>query len=73
MSNRYLHFNEMCWPSKEQGDLEWVLRYGSEEEVIKQRMVIASVVAAYTEIINKPSKQRSKIASTIKFWTNDRT
>ena len=69
--SRYLHFREMCWPSADQGDLEWTLRYGSEEEIIKQRYVIASVVAAYVELINKPSKQRSKIASTIKFWREE--
>ncbi len=52
---------DMTWPSYDQGDLEWQLRYGSEKQVIEARFRLASIVAAYQELIRKPQKQRNAI------------
>jgi len=51
---------------EEDDKLEWILRYGSEENIIKKRMVIASVVHSYNALINKPQKRRNYICEGIK-------
>lgn len=47
-------------------DIEWILRYGTEEEIIKQRFYIASIVAAYDNLIKVNQKRRNHILSNIK-------
>lgn len=61
MSNYYKHFNGMCWPipSEDMGGLEWRLRYSSITE--GEKMVVASVLSAYRELINLPQKKRNEI------------
>lgn len=61
MSNYYKHFNGMCWPipSEDMGELEWRLRYSSITE--GEKMVVASVLSAYRELINLPQKKRNEI------------
>jgi len=58
--------DEMTWPSYDQGDLEWLLRYGSDESMIKKRMLLASIVSAYRELIGKTQKQRNQICRAIR-------
>lgn len=58
--------DDMTWPSFEQGECEWRLRYASEDAVLKDRMVIASIVAAYRELINMPQKRRNAICKALK-------
>lgn len=53
-------FNDgTCWPipSKAMGDVEWQLRYG---DPVKVRMLAASVISAYAELIRLPAKDRQK-------------
>lgn len=62
MNKRYYkHFNGMCWPIPSRGmeELEWELRYSSITEV--EKMVVASVLSAYRELINFPQKKRNEI------------
>lgn len=62
MSKKYYkHFNGMCWPipSEDMGDLEWKLRYSAITE--GEKMVVASVLSAYRELINLPQKKRNEI------------
>lgn len=56
----------MTWPKQNQGDLEWILRYGHEEDVIEKRMLLASIVNAYGELISKTQKDRNFICSELK-------
>jgi hypothetical protein len=37
----------MTWPSYDQSELEWQLRYGSEQYLIAARLKLASIVSAY--------------------------
>lgn len=66
-SGRYTKIgDDMTWPSLDQGDFEWRLRYGSEDELIKERFIMASIVQAYSELINLPQKQRNAICKSLK-------
>ena len=53
--------DDMTWPSYDQGELEWQLRYGTEQHVLAARMRLASIVSAYRELIGKTQKQRNAI------------
>lgn len=60
-----------CWgvdpPCDEQeNSLEWLLRYGRPEDIIKHRMSIASVVGSYMALLYKPAKRRSQIVRDIR-------
>ena len=62
MNKRYYkHFNGMCWPIPSRGmeELEWKLRYSSITE--GEKMVVASFLSAYRELINLPQKKRNEI------------
>ena len=55
--NSYLHFDGMAWPNPDDPALiEWRLRYGSPDEV---RMVAASFVAAYKQLVADPVRRRN--------------
>ena len=56
----YRHFDGMCWPAAGDGlgILEWTMRYGNSEQ---QRMVAASVISAYSRLIELPDKRRNAI------------
>jgi len=55
--NSYLHFDGMAWPNPDDPALiEWQLRYGSPAEV---RMVAASFVAAYKQLVADPVRRRN--------------
>lgn len=57
---RMASFNDgTVWPipSNALGDVEWQLRYGNPESV---KLVAASVIAAYGELIRLPQKDRQK-------------
>jgi hypothetical protein len=73
LKGRILHWkahtrvgDDMTWPSYDQGNLEWRLRYGSEDQVLASRMVLASIVAAYRELLNLPPKRRNAICKAIR-------
>ena len=46
--------------------LEWLLRYGSTEQVMAKRFVIASVLASYRALLWTTQRQRNQVASEIK-------
>ncbi len=62
---------DMTWPSLDQGDLERRLRYGVRDDVTDARFKLASIVAAYRELILMPQKRRNEICSAIKGATED--
>ncbi len=57
---------DMIWPSYDQGEHEWRLRHGTPEQVVKERMIAASIVAAYREFIQMPQKQRNAICKALR-------
>jgi hypothetical protein len=67
LSPRYTKVEpDMVWPSLNQGDMEWELRYGTEFEVVKHRLVTASIVAAYQSLIRMTIKDRNKVCTALK-------
>jgi hypothetical protein len=41
--------------------LEWILRYGSRDDVWEHRMAIASIVSSYMALLHKPQKRRNQV------------
>lgn len=62
----YTKVGDMTWPSYEQGDLEWQLRYGSEQQVVAARMRLASIVGAYDALLSMPANRRNDICRAIR-------
>lgn len=58
--------DDMTWPSFDQGECEWRMRYANEETVLRERMIIASIVASYRELIDMPQKKRNAICRALK-------
>ena len=60
----YRHFDRQCWPVPCEAleHLQWNLRYCEANSLsVTDRLVAASVVAAYTSLIMKPSVRRNAI------------
>jgi len=57
---------DMTWPSHDQGDLEWLLRYGADQHVTAARMRLASIVSAYRELLGMSQKRRNEICRAIR-------
>jgi hypothetical protein len=59
-----------CWgidrTDEEGAGLEWILRYGTTEELVKHRMSIASIVASYKALLWKKQKDRNRIVSDLR-------
>ncbi len=62
---------DMTWPSLDQGDLEWRLRYGIRDDLTAARFKLAAIVAAYRELILMPQNRRNAICAAIKGATED--
>lgn len=45
------------------GSLEWVLRYGADNRVLRERMIIAGVVGFYANLIDPNATQGDAIAA----------
>ncbi len=58
--------DDMTWPSYDQGELEWQLRYGTEQQIIAARMRLASIVRAYREMLWLTQKRRNEICRAIR-------
>ncbi|GHC72985.1 hypothetical protein GCM10007320_09250 [Pseudorhodoferax aquiterrae] len=58
----YRHFDGMCWPApgKRLNELEWAARYAGQL-TMSERLVAASVLSAFTELVRLPERQRNKI------------
>lgn len=58
--NFYRYFLGMCWPvpGDDMDELEWRLRYAGELPM-SDRLVAASVLDAYKELIRLPQLQRN--------------
>ena len=54
----------------ETDDIEWTLRYGSEKDIIKHRLYIASIVHSYDTLIQSDYCWRNKVLSNLKKATN---
>jgi hypothetical protein len=46
--------------------LNWLLRYGSDEEVLRERLTIASILSSYQALIDAPPKRRGEVARAIR-------
>ena len=67
----YVNFDDMCWPKPDDtGKLEWALRYGNPTR--NQQMVVASIVAAYKELIHCAAAKRALVVRNIRKTDNAR-
>lgn len=61
MTSSYLNFDGMTWPNPaDPNDVEWALRYG--EPTREQRMVAASFIAAYRQLVADSQRRRNEKA-----------
>lgn len=61
---KYVRIGEMVWPTpmdEPDNSLEWRLRYGLPEQLVKDRMLAASIVSAYRELITCPRAKRDQV------------
>ncbi len=45
----------------ENGSLQWILRYGSDAEILAIRMTLASILGSYDALLWKPQARRNAI------------
>jgi hypothetical protein len=66
----FRNFDGMCWPvpCERLGTLEHCLRYGHENThfSMKDRLLAASVIAAYVDLIQKPNIRRNAICKELR-------
>ena len=62
------HFDDMAWPvpDDEISDVNWRLRHQQGEISINDRLIAASILSAYVDLIAKTNKERNYIVSNIK-------
>lgn len=58
----------MTWPAPGErlSDIEWNLRYSPSSLSRADQLVLASVVAAYTQMIGDPVRKREKVVADIR-------
>jgi hypothetical protein len=64
------------WPTpmvEAETSLEWRLRYASPEQLVKDRFLAASIVAAYHELIAAPVKKRNAVLADLRRALNGGT
>ena len=63
----YRQFDGMCWPvpGEAMNELEWRQRYGGDPSM-SNRLVAASVLSAYSELVRLPQRQRNKIIAELR-------
>lgn len=64
-----LNFDDMCWPNpSDPQDLEWILRHGSHDKPLSKmdRLICASFMGAYKQMIRMSQKDRNKLVSNIR-------
>ena len=68
ISTFYAHFDGMTWPRPGEGlaELEWRLRYAQDAVTETDKLVCASIVAAYTELVKATQKRRNGICQQLK-------
>lgn len=61
------NFNGMSWPVPGKGlnELEWAARYASSL-TMSERLVAASVMSAFTELIRLPQRRRNKVIAELR-------
>ena len=62
------HFDGMAWPIPDEkiSDVNWRLRHQQGEISINDRLIAASILSAYADLIAKTNKERNHIVSNIK-------
>src|SRR5687768_4573099 len=57
----YASFDSMCWPvpGPSLDEIEWRMRWGID--VCSERMVAASVLAAYRALVLSPARKRARV------------
>ncbi len=55
---------------EEYGSLNWLLRYGSDADVLRERLTIASILSSYQALLDKPRKRRNEIMRAIRAAQN---
>ena len=64
---RFVVINNTTWPvpfsSDDVDGPGWVQRYGTPERVVEQRMTVASVISAYTHLLDPNITQTDAIAA----------
>jgi hypothetical protein len=68
--NRYVNFDGMCWPLPN-NQLEYILRYGNDENILNNKLVIASIINSYNSLFLKTQKRRNYIIKKIKEKINN--
>lgn len=68
----YRNIGDMTWPApcEEMGDLEWRLRFSRDETSKSDRMLAASIISAYRQMIVDTQQKRNMIAKELKKGPN---
>jgi len=64
--NRYVHWDNMTWPSLNDEDLEWKLRHTPGAINGSDLLVAASYIGAFRALVQRTQKQRNEICKKIK-------
>lgn len=67
---KYKSFDGMVWPVPNT-NIEHILRYGNPEEILCNRVSVASIVSAYTSLVKKNQKDRNYICKKIQESENE--
>lgn len=63
----YLHFDGMTWPDPRYvNELEWRVRHAEKSVTRNDALVMASVLAAYHELVTLPVRDRNKRVAKIR-------
>lgn len=62
----WVRTTQTCW-SRADDELEHILRYGTDAEVLAVRMRAASLVASYSGLIYKPRHIRDAVIKALRF------
>ena len=51
---------------EEHGSLNWLLRYGTDADVLRAQIAIAGILSSYQALIDAPQKRRNEVVRAIR-------
>ena len=66
------NFDEMTWPApcEQMGDLAWRLTWADGETTKQDRIMAASIIAAYMQMVSDPAKKRQRVIAELRRGPN---
>ena len=58
--------NDAIWPNSDQEHFIWMLRNGSQVDIVNNRYILAEILGAYSKLFDLSATDRTEVCNAIK-------